>query len=177
MSISFSKHDEAPFLTQIGKSKVRPKKGLGQHFLKDRRILSRMADVLRVHSGDQVIEVGSGTGLFTQELLSRGPHVIAVELDSALASALPELVGYPQNLSVINEDARLMKPTEILGGPVPYKMTGNLPYYAAMPIIRNFLEDFHQPSLMLVTVQKEVAQNMVAKPGRMSLLSISVQLY
>jgi len=177
VSISFARHDEVSFLSTNGQSKIRPKKRLGQHFLKDRRILSRMADVLKICSGDQVIEVGPGTGLFTKELISRGPNVIAVELDPELADALPELAGHSPNLSVVSGDARLIKPTELLRSSMPYKLTGNLPYYAAMPIIRNFLEDLHPPSLMVVTVQKEVAQNMIAKPGRMSLLSVAIQLY
>lgn len=175
--MSVTRHDEVSFLSNSDRSRIRPKKRLGQHFLRDRRILSRMADVLKISSGDQVIEIGPGTGLFTKELISRGPNVIGVELDSELANDLPKLVGHAPNLSVVNGDARLIKPTELLRGSIPYKLTGNLPYYAAMPIIRNFLEDLHPPSLVVVTVQKEVAQNMIAKPGRMSLLSIAIQLY
>ena len=154
-----------------------PKKALGQHFLRDRRILGRIADALQLGPADRVIEIGPGTGLLTRELLSRGPHVFAVELDQALAEALPSLLGYPANLTVVNADARLVRPEVVLGDYVPCKLVGNLPYYAAAPIIRNFLEAEHQPSLMVVMVQKEVAQNMAARPGRMSLLAVSVQLY
>ncbi len=152
-----------------------PRKNLGQHFLTDRNILNAIADAAEVGPGDAVIEVGPGRGSLTSVLAERARRVVAVELDAGLADALAK--SAPPNVRVVQGDARDADPAALLGGCAPYKMLGNLPYYAAMPILRTFLESACPPSRAAILVQKEVAEQFCAKPGAMSLASLAVQLY
>ena len=152
-----------------------PRKSLGQHFLTDRNILGAIADAAEVGAGDTVIEVGPGRGALTTVLTERAHRVVAVELDGALARSLR--AAAPSNVEVVEADARVADPAALLGGCVPYKMLGNLPYYAAMPILRRFLESDCRPERAAVLVQREVAEQMCAEPGLMSLVSLAVQLF
>ena len=154
-----------------------PRKALGQHFLVDGSILRRIVEAGDLRSGDAVVEIGSGRGALTRELVKGVQRVIAVELDAALASSLGGSLGDPSNLTVVCADAREYDLSELLPAGLPYKLMANLPYYAANPIIRRFLEAESPPSLMVVMVQQEVARAMAAAPGRMSLLSVAVQFY
>ena len=128
-------------------------------------------------SDDTVLEVGPGLGALTRRLTQRAGRVVTMELDPALAAALPARLGNPANLTSLAGDARSADITELSGLSVPFKMLANLPYYAANPIIRRFLEIPPCPLLMVVMVQREVAQTMVAEPGRMGILSVAVQYY
>ena len=127
-------------------------------------------------AGDLVVEVGPGRGALTRRLLSHAARVVAVEMDADLAGSLSARLNEPGNLSVVNADARTVDLGEVAGNG-PYKVVANLPYYAANPIIRRFLEADHRPTEMVVMVQREVAESMTAAPGRMSLLSVAVQFY
>ena len=95
-------------------------------------------------------------------------------MDEALAARLNSDIGDPDNLEVVHGDAREWDPAPV---GEPYKLVANLPYYAASPIVRRFLECDRPPRLMVVTVQREVAQSMAARPGRMRTLSVATQLY
>ena len=153
------------------------RKALGQHFLVDPSIIQQIVAAAELSSQDTVLEVGPGRGALTRELVGRAGRVIAIEMDPRLAASLPHHLKNPPNLRVVATDARDIEPAYILDGEGPYKVVANLPYYAANPILRRFLEANPKPSLMVVMVQKEVAENMVARPGRMGLLSVAVQLY
>ena len=148
---------------------------LGQHFLTDRNILAAVADAARVGPGDVVVEVGPGRGALTAELAERAASVVAVELDGALAAELA--AAAPPNVRVVEGDAREADPETLLGGCVPYKLAGNLPYYAALPILRAFLESAWRPTAVAALVQREVAEQLCAAPGAMSLASLGVQLF
>ena len=152
-----------------------PKKSLGQHFLTDRNILGSIADAADVGPEDVVVEVGAGRGSLTRVLAERAKRVIAVELDDALADSLRE--SKPLNVEVLHLDARRVNPAELIGKCGPYKMLGNLPYYAALPILRRFLESDCRPTHAAILVQLEVARNLCAEPGDMSLASLGVQLF
>ena len=152
-----------------------PRKSLGQHFLTDRNILNAIADATEVGPADAVIEVGPGRGSLTAVLAERARRVAAVELDVALAEALAK--SAPPNVRVAQGDAREADPAALLGGCVPYKMLGNLPYYAALPILRAFLESDCPPDRAAILVQREVAEQLCAEPGAMSLASLAMQLY
>ncbi len=156
---------------------IKPRKALGQHFLLDNRVLSHIVAAAEIESQDVVLEVGPGTGALTRRLLERGARVVAVELDRRLAQALPDRLGNPPNLAVIEADARRLDPGEVLAPNTAYKVVGNLPYYAANPIVRRFLEASVKPRLVVVTLQEEVAQSMAAAPGKMGMLSVAVQYY
>ena len=154
------------------------RKSLAQHFLVDRRVLGLILHESEAGPEDTIVEVGPGRGVLTRELIRTANRVIAIEVDSRLAGSLTRSLGNPPNLRVINADAREVDLTEVLQGEQDYKVVANLPYYAAIPILRRFLEaDQHAPSLVVVMVQKEVARSMVAEGGRMSLLAVGIQLY
>jgi len=153
----------------------RAKKSLGQHFLRDRNILEAIADAASVTGDDVIIEVGSGTGTLTDVLAERANRVEAIEFDSALAETLRRRA--PVNVHVHETDAREVDAASLLGGCMPYKLLGNLPYYAAMPILRRFLEGACKPQKAVVMVQREVAHQICSPDGEKSLLSIAVQVY
>ena len=156
---------------------AKPRSGarLGQHFLTDRNILHAVADAARVEAGDSVVEVGPGHGSLTRVLAERAARVVAVELDDELGAELRRTM--PPNVEVVLADARETSPRELLGGCGPYRFAGNLPYYAALPILRRFIESDCPPQTAAVLVQKEVADALCAKPGDMSLASLGVQLF
>jgi len=160
-------------LRQLG---FRPRKKLGQNFLFDEDILDRIVDAAEVAATDQVLEVGPGLGTLTARLAERAAHVVAVELDPQLAQIVANELRDRGNVEVVNQDVLKFAP----GDRFPahgYKMVGNLPYYVTSPILRHFLENPCQPSLMVLMLQREVAERITARPGDMSLLSVSVQLY
>ena len=163
---------------------VRAAKGLGQHFLIDRSVLGTIVSAAELEPADTVVEVGPGLGILTDELVREAGNVVAVEVDPKLASALASNFAKVPQVTVLNASVLDLNPEEILGGQTStiscsrcYKVVANLPYYVASPIVRHFLEASLKPSLMVVMVQKEVGQRMVAGPGDMSLLGVSVQLY
>ncbi len=156
---------------------LRARKRLGQRFLIDGDVLQRILSAAELTADDIVLEVGPGLGILTRELAQRARRVIAIELDDKLANFLKqELVSFP-NVMIINEDILKIEPAILLTEPERYKVVANLPYYITSPVLRHFLEATLKPNLMVVMVQKEVAEAIVAGPGKRSLLSISVQFY
>ena len=160
---------------------VRAKKSLGQHFLTDAAITEKIADAADPSPDEVIIEVGPGTGVLTRALARRFGLVIAVEIDSHLASLLQTEFDEDSNVRTVTGDVRDFSPEDLLReygrDGEAYKLAGNLPYYVASPIIRHFLESDRKPVKMVVTVQREVGENMVAGPGKTGLLSLAVQVY
>ena len=156
---------------------TRPKKSLAQHFLVDRRVLGRIVAAAEISPDDVVVEIGPGRGVLTGELAMRAGRVVAVEIDETLATELATRYTDQPTVSIVNADATEIDIDSLIPPDTTYKMVGNLPYNAATYIVRRFLSAPHKPRSMIVMVQKEVALNMVAPPGKMGLLSIAVQLY
>ncbi len=156
---------------------LRARKSLAQHFLVDGSVLGNIITAAELTPSDTVIEVGPGLGVLTQTLAERAGKVIAIELDNHLTDILRTHFNDSNKVMVINEDVLKVNPTNILGKQTDYKIVANLPYYITSAVIRHFLEASVQPKLMVLMVQKEVAKQITAKPGEMSLLSVSVQLY
>jgi len=155
------------------------KKSLGQHFLTSERILRRIADACELSPAETVIEIGAGLGALTEELAARAGRVVAIELDAALAERLRQRFA-GGNVSVIEADALEVDPAQALSqarARPPYVLAGNLPYYIAQPLLRHYLEAVPKPDRLIVMLQAEVAESIVAGPGSMTLLGISVQLY
>jgi len=150
-----------------------PKKSLGQHWLKDRQVLSDIAEAAEITPFDTVLEIGPGLGTLTSELLRRAEKVIAVELDGDLAAKLPgQFPG--KTLQVINEDI-LDFDLSVL--PKDYIVVANVPYYITSKIIQKLLTSENKPKTTVLLIQKEVAVRLAAEPGNMSILSISAQIY
>lgn len=164
---------DQPAKLQIAK----PKKSLGQNFLIDTRIRHRITDAANLSPSDTVVEIGPGRGFLTRSLSKFAGRLVAVELDESLATSLRDKLDGCANITVITADAREIDINTLVEPKSTYKVVANLPYYAATPIIRRFLEASNKPSLMVVMVQREVAQEMAAAPGKMRLLSVATQLY
>lgn len=163
---------------------LKARKGLGQHFLIDGEVLEAILATAGLTPTDTVIEVGPGLGIMTAELARRAGWVIAIELDNKLADILRKTLSY-DNVVILNEDVLGTDPAALLQGRAPdfpaalrpYKVVANLPYYITSPVLRHFLGASVKPEVMVVMVQKEVAEAIAAGPGKRSLLSISVQFY
>ena len=174
-------HFYRQLLRQFG---VKPRKSLGQHFLIDETVLECILSTAELNPGDIVVEVGPGLGILTEGLAKQGAQVIAVELDRKLVTLLKRrLTAFP-DVKIINADILRVTPRQILESKSAvsalfqgYKVIANLPYYITSPLLRHFFEALPQPSEMIVMVQKEVGEAMVAKPGNMSLLSVKTQFY
>lgn len=169
---------------QLHRVGLRARKGLGQHFLIDESVLELIVAAAQLSRTDIVLEIGPGLGILTRELAQQAGQVVAIELDDQLATILKESLASFPNVTIINKDILKIDPQVLLKELVPvvgasasYKVVANLPYYITSPVLRHFLEASVKPRMIVVMVQKEVADEIVAKPGRLSLLAISVQLY
>jgi 16S rRNA (adenine1518-N6/adenine1519-N6)-dimethyltransferase len=165
---------------RLRQSGLKARKGLGQHFLVDREVLEVIASAAGLSPDDLVVEVGPGLGILTGELARRAGRVIAIELDDKLAALLKKTLASFENVTIINDDVLNIEPGDLLkrqkAGSL-YKVVANLPYYITSPVLRHFLTAAAKPQVMIVMVQKEVAEAIAAKPGDMSILSVSVQFY
>ena len=181
-----------PLLTQTKRLlrhfDLQVRKGLGQHFLIDEEVLGLITSAAELAPANVIMEVGPGLGVLTRELAKQAGWVIAVELDSKLAAILKQTLASFSNVTIINKNILQVDPGVLLqeqearfpptiNRPLSYKVVANLPYYITSPVLRHFLEASVKPQTMIVMVQKEVAEAIAAKPGQMSLLSISVQFY
>lgn len=160
---------------------VRARKRFGQNFLTDPNILKKIVDAADIQLGDLVLEIGPGLGHLTRALLAAGARVLAVEIDRDLISRLTQEAHTLPSLTVIQGDFLTAKPAEWIekGGFAAgdYKVVANLPYYITSQVLRHLLETNQPPSLIVVMVQREVALELTAEPGAMSLLAVSVQFY
>ena len=167
---------------------LRARKGLGQHFLIDEDVVSLVASAAELAPTDIVIEVGPGLGVLTRELAGQVGYLLTVELDSKLATILRKTLASFNNVTIINDDILQIKPEVLLQkvptgfprlieGTLSYKVVANLPYYITSPVLRHFLEAAFRPRLLVVMVQREVAEAIAAEPGKMSMLSVGMQFY
>jgi 16S rRNA (adenine1518-N6/adenine1519-N6)-dimethyltransferase len=192
----------------LDKYNLRPRKGLGQHFLADPNILRKIVEAAELSSELAVLEIGPGLGTLTRLLARAAGRVVAVELDEAMIGLLREELGYLPNLELVQGDILQLDPAALMhdpqspnlpwptrqpalarasgpGGrqsanlqsPLTYIVVANLPYYITSAAIRHLLEADPPPQRLVLTVQREVAERMVAKPGDLSMLAVSVQFY
>ncbi len=178
--IDFMNKSPNPLLAEtrrlLRQSDIRARKGLGQHFLIDSEVLEAIIAAAELKPDDLVVEVGPGLGILTKELAQKAGGVIAIELDDGLAALLKKTLAAFNNVTIVNGDVLKIEPKELVKGR-NYRVVANLPYYITSPVLRHFLEAIAKPQAMVVMVQKEVAEAIAAKPGDMSLLSVSVQFY
>ena len=155
----------------------RARKALGQHFLTDTGVLADIAAAVRVPVQGVLLEIGAGTGQLTDVLLKAGHDVLALEVEPRLLAHLRRRFDGHERLTLVEGDARTLDLAAVIPAGRPFSVVGNLPYFAANPIIRHLLEGEPRPSELVVMVQREVAREITAKPGKLSLLGISVQNY
>ena len=156
-----------------------PKKSLGQNFLVNPHILDKIVVSARISKDDIVIEVGPGTGNLTKKLAEKAKKVIAIEKDRRLIKDLVEIFGDNPNVEILEADILKFKIEDLKLG--SYKIVANIPYYITSHFLRTVFESaswrITQPNLIVLTIQKEVAQQIMAKPPHMNLLALSVQYY
>lgn len=164
---------------------LEPDKGLGQNFLVDPDVRARIVAAAELTSNDVVLEIGAGTGALTRQLAQEAGHVVAVELDRELIPLLTSELSDLDNVAIVQGDILKLEPRRLIeaavkrrpGSGYGYKVVANLPYYVTSAVLRHLLEASCKPKRIVVTVQREVAERIVADPGQMSLLAVSVQFY
>lgn len=159
---------------------MRAKKSLGQNFLKSERALAKIVEAGDLKSGEQVLEIGPGRGALTEKLLATGCKLLAVEKDDELHEFLKQKFEEEiaeGKLILIHGDILSVDLSYYLLPTTYYKLIANIPYNITGAILKKFLESKNQPERMVLLVQKEVAERIVAKDGRESILSISVKAY
>jgi 16S rRNA (adenine1518-N6/adenine1519-N6)-dimethyltransferase len=163
---------------------MRYKKFLGQHFLQDRRILKKIIAAARLSQKDVVLEIGAGRGILTEALLKRAGLVVAIEKDSELCEFLKKKFERTKNVEIICSDVLKLNPASILSPHIPsrplitpYKIVANIPYYITARLLRTIFGKWQKPKLVVLMLQKEVAERICAKPPKMNLLAVSVQYF
>jgi len=170
-----------------------PKKFLGQNFLISKNVLRKIVQVAKISKKDTILEIGPGIGNLTIELARKAKKVIAVEKDRRMIEILKEALksSSVQNVQIVQGDILKLNPKSYLLNTKFYKLVANIPYYLTSRLIRKFLEEKRKPKLMVLMVQKEVAQRICALPAKvfakqkfrraspqkMNLLAVSVQFY
>jgi len=164
---------------------IAPSKSRGQNFLFDQNVIEKIVKAADLKKGDTVMEVGPGLGMMTSELLGKVKKVVAVELDKKLAGFLQVEFINEKNLEIVHQDILKVDVGQLGLTDGKYKIVANLPYNITSRFLRVFL-DHHQdraarrrarPSEMILMVQYEVAQRIVANPGKMSKLAVMIQFY
>ena len=160
----------------LQKYQVQPKKSLGQNFLVDPNGLNKVLKAAKVSPQDIVLEIGAGLGSLTYLLAQQSRQVVAVELDHRLIAPLREALAGFTNVTICEGDMLKLSP-DVLIDAERYVVVANIPYYITSALIRHLLEADHKPTRMVLTVQQEVAERILARDGKMSLLALSVQVY
>jgi 16S rRNA (adenine1518-N6/adenine1519-N6)-dimethyltransferase len=185
----------------LARFNLRARKSLGQNFLVDDAALDRIVAAAELTHDDVVLEIGPGLGTLTTRLAQAAGRVVAVEIDRHLIPLLRFVLASHSNVELFHGDILQLDLSQVigvepLGGHHPakastpaqpsnyptsqltnYKVVANLPYYITSAILRHLLEAAVRPSLLILTMQLEVAQRLIAAPGDLSLLAISVQFY
>jgi 16S rRNA (adenine1518-N6/adenine1519-N6)-dimethyltransferase len=157
---------------------LRASHGRSQNFLADPDVLQAILDLAEAEAGTRVLEIGPGLGILTGGLLDAGAAVTAVELDAGLAMYLRTRFAEPLadgRLRLIEGDALDQELTTVV--PSPYRVVANLPYHITSPILHRLLGETPRPDLLVLMVQREVAERIAAPPGGMSYLSVFVQYH
>ena len=160
----------------LRRHRVRPEKRLGQNFLIDPQALDHVISAAELGAEDTVLEVGAGLGTLTRQLARRVRRVVAVEYDRRLEPILRETVGQDRRIEIVIGDI-LRLDLRPLVGDAPYHVVANIPYQITSHLIRLLLEAEARPRRLVLTVQREVAERILAAPGDMNLLALGVQAY
>ncbi|HLN06050.1 MAG TPA: 16S rRNA (adenine(1518)-N(6)/adenine(1519)-N(6))-dimethyltransferase RsmA [Acidimicrobiales bacterium] len=154
---------------------LHPSKALGQHFVTDPNTVERIARLARVGPGDRVLEIGAGLGSLTIALAATGALVTAVEVDHGIVPVLRQLVE-PLGVSVVEADAMSCDWAVLLAGAPHWVLVANLPYNVATPLVLDLLRDVPSIGRMLVLVQREAGDRLVAAPGASGFGAVSVRV-
>lgn len=155
---------------------LRADKSLGQNFLQDPFGLEAITSAAEIKATDTVLEIGPGLGSLTRYLAVAARQVVAVELDRKMIRPLQTVLAPYPNVRVMQGDILELSPKDLITE-TDYLVVANIPYYITSAVIRHLLESEPKPRRIVLTIQKEVAERICAKPGDMSLLALSVQIY
>lgn len=157
--------------------KLKPNTNVGQHFLIDPSVITASISAAQLSHHDIVVEIGPGLGVLTEQLTQNAGRVISIELDNRLRPILQALEAAHSNLETINQDFFKVNLAELGLRNAEYSVIANLPYQITSLCIKNLLTLEPWPKQMVLLVQREVAERIVAEPGQLSILGLSVQLY
>jgi 16S rRNA (adenine1518-N6/adenine1519-N6)-dimethyltransferase len=157
---------------------IDPKQSLGQNFMVEANALARLVEAADLSPGDAVLEIGAGLGALTAVLAERARRVVAVEIDGRFIAHLRGLFADTPGVEVVQADILEADIAALMGPDAgDYRVVANVPYYITSAILRHLLENPTPPRVLVITVQREVAERITAGPGDMSLLAVSVQFY
>jgi 16S rRNA (adenine1518-N6/adenine1519-N6)-dimethyltransferase len=155
---------------------IQPRKSLGQNFLADHNALLKIVRDAEVDPDDEVLEIGAGLGSLTRILAVNAKKVVAVEIDRTLFDALKFVTQAYQNVQLVHGDILQVRMRDLMHRD-GYKVVANIPYYITSAVIRHLLEAEMKPQRLVLTMQREVAERIINADQKMSLLSLSVQVY
>jgi 16S rRNA (adenine1518-N6/adenine1519-N6)-dimethyltransferase len=166
----------------LRKFDVRLNRNLGQHFLTDKNILNKIVDAATLSKNDLVLEVGTGIGTLTKPLASKAGFVVTVEVDKKMIPLAKDSLKEFDNIDIINEDIMKCNVPEMMDkhpGFKHRKVVANVPYYITTPLISLLIGSKTKFETIVITIQKEVAERIVSKPGnkRYGSLTIFVNYY
>ncbi len=156
---------------------VRPSKGLGQNFLFERGVVDRIVRQADVSRDDHILEIGPGLGILTESLMGYAGEVTVVEYDHRLAAHLRATFGAHEGFRLVEADALNISTEVLFPDRQPYSVVANLPYNIASGVIRHLLDQPHRPHRLVLMVQREVAERIVALPGDLTVLGVATQFY
>ena len=152
---------------------LKPKKSLGQNFLKDKAVARRIVDCLSPAESDTVVEVGPGTGALTEYLIESGARVYGVDIDSRMVNFLAQKYHKADNFETIHSDILDFDFSAYYSG-TRLKVIGNLPYHLSSPILEKLCDNHEYVGQAVLTIQKEVAQRLVAEVDSSDYSSITI---
>jgi 16S rRNA (adenine1518-N6/adenine1519-N6)-dimethyltransferase len=155
---------------------ILPKKKLGQNFIINQFALDQVMEAADLGVREQILEIGAGLGVLTLSLARQGHIVHAIEFDPRLIPILKDILNEYSNVNILHADILQLELKEILAPP-SYLVVANIPYQITSAVIRKLIETPYPARRVVLTIQKEVAERIIARPGEMSLLALSVQLY
>jgi len=155
---------------------IAPKKSLGQNFLHDPNALEKIVATAEVMPEDTVVEIGPGTGTLTEVLAQQARHVISIEIDERFRPILDSQLAQFKNVVMVYDDFLNVNVLQLVGTK-DYLVVANVPYYITSKILRQILESHRPPRRVVLTIQYELAERIIATPPDMSLLAVSVQFY
>ncbi|RMG76408.1 MAG: 16S rRNA (adenine(1518)-N(6)/adenine(1519)-N(6))-dimethyltransferase RsmA [Chloroflexi bacterium] len=155
---------------------IQPKKSLGQNFLHDPNTLEKIVTTAELMPDDTVVEIGPGTGALTKVLAQQARHVFSVEIDERMRPILESELSAYSNVYLVFEDILKVDVLKLVGAR-DFVVVANVPYYITSAILRHLLDAHRRPRRLVLTIQHEVAERIIAQPGNLNLLAISVQFY
>ena len=171
--MTFSRTEVSALLTKHG---LAPRRAFGQNFVVDANTVRKIARLADVRAGDFVLEIGAGLGSLTLALAETGAQIVAVEIDNGLVEVLRENTASLPNVEIIHGDAMQLDWQPLLSKSKHWHVVANLPYNLATPIVADILDGLSQVDHLLVMVQSEVADRLVAQVGSDAYGAVSVKI-